>query len=47
MITTDKSTGEYFYHLQPRKPNGSTRDVGRQEALLTECERLSGVALPS
>lgn len=40
-------TGEYFYHLQPRKPNGSTRDVGRQEALLTECERLSGVALPS
>ena len=42
-----KVTGEYFHHLQPREPNGSTRDVGRQEMLLAACERLSGVALPS
>ncbi len=39
-------SAEYFYHMQPRKPNGSTRDVGRQDKLLAECERLSGVALP-
>ena len=40
-------TGEYFYHRALRKPNGSTRDAERQDKLLAECERLSGVALPA
>ena len=39
-------TGHYFYHEQLRKPNAATHDVHRQEKLLAECERLSGVALP-
>jgi len=38
-------TGEYFYHMQPRKPNGITRSAERQEKLLAECARLSGVVL--
>ncbi len=40
-------TGEYFYHLQLRKPNTGARDEARQDRLLAECERLSGVALPA
>ena len=39
-------TGGYFYHLRPRKPHGATADPGRQDQLLAECERLSGVTLP-
>lgn len=39
-------TGGYFHHLRPRKPSGAARDVERQERLLAECERLSGVVLP-
>ena len=39
-------TGGYFYHLHPRKPSGATGDTDRQERLLAECTRLSGVALP-
>jgi NAD(P)-dependent dehydrogenase (short-subunit alcohol dehydrogenase family) len=41
-----RSTGEYFYHQRLRAPNPSARDVRTQEALLAECERISGVALP-
>jgi NAD(P)-dependent dehydrogenase (short-subunit alcohol dehydrogenase family) len=40
-------TGEYFYHMRPREPKPATRDVARQEALLAECKRLSGVDLPT
>lgn len=40
------STGEYFYHQRLRDPNPIARDVSAQEALLAECERISGVALP-
>jgi len=38
-------SGEYFYHMQPRKPNGITQSAERQEKLLAECARLSGVEL--
>ena len=40
-------TGEYFHHLRLKKPNAATRDAHRQERLLAECARLSGVELPS
>ena len=40
-------TGEYFYHKQLRKPSGATRDPDRQERLIAECRRLSGVELPN
>ncbi len=39
-------TGGYFYHLRPKPPSGATRDPERQDRLLAECERLSGVRLP-
>ena len=48
-ISTDPAatvTGGYFYHLRPRKPHGATADPGRQDRLLAECERLSGISLP-
>jgi NAD(P)-dependent dehydrogenase (short-subunit alcohol dehydrogenase family) len=38
-------TGQYFYHMKPRKPNPATRDTDRQEALIDSCRRLSGVDL--
>lgn len=40
-----KVTGEYFYHMRPRKPNPAARDLQRQEKLLAECQRFSGVEL--
>jgi hypothetical protein len=40
-----KVTGQYFYHLKTRKPNPASRDVERQEQLLTACEQFSRVAL--
>ncbi len=40
-----KVTGEYFYHMRPRKPNPATRDVERQEKLIEACQRFSGVDL--
>lgn len=39
-------TGGYFHHLRPKEPSGAARDVDRQERLLAECARLSGVELP-
>src|SRR5204863_3977371 len=41
-----KVTGEYFYHMQPRKSNPAARDEQRQDMLLEACERFSGVKLP-
>ncbi len=38
-------TSGYFYHMQPRKPNTAARDEDRQDRLVAECERLSGVKL--
>ncbi len=39
-------TGQYFYHMKPRKPSPTTRDPQLQEALIDACSRLSGVTLP-
>ncbi|MBL6081832.1 SDR family NAD(P)-dependent oxidoreductase [Belnapia sp. T18] len=39
-------SGGYWHHLRPARPSGATRDVDRQERLLAECARLSGVDLP-
>ncbi len=39
-------TGGYFFHLRSREPSGATRDPARQDRLLAECARLSGVTLP-
>jgi NAD(P)-dependent dehydrogenase (short-subunit alcohol dehydrogenase family) len=39
-------TGRYFYHQRPRETHPATSDAHFQEALLEECQRLTGVALP-
>ena len=39
-------TGQYFFHMRPRKPNPATRDPLIQDALIDACSRLSGVAQP-
>lgn len=41
-----KVTGEYFYHLERRKPLPATRDVEKQQKLLEACRQFSGVAMP-
>jgi NAD(P)-dependent dehydrogenase (short-subunit alcohol dehydrogenase family) len=41
-----KVTGEYFFHLQRRKPLPATRDVEKQEQLLEACRQFSGVTMP-
>jgi NAD(P)-dependent dehydrogenase (short-subunit alcohol dehydrogenase family) len=38
-------TGKYFYHMRQRKPNKVSGDPERQDFLLEECKRLSGVEL--
>jgi NAD(P)-dependent dehydrogenase (short-subunit alcohol dehydrogenase family) len=38
-------TGEYFYHMQLRKPYPASRDAEKQEKLLEACKRISGVDL--
>ena len=40
-------TGDYFYHLEQRKPAGVTRDPALQDRLLAACAHLSGVAVPA
>ena len=40
-----KVTGEYFYHMRPRKPHPAARDQGKQDMLLEACERFSGVKM--
>lgn len=39
--------GGYFFHQRPRKPSGVVHDAGRQNGLLAEYRRLSGVELPT
>jgi NAD(P)-dependent dehydrogenase (short-subunit alcohol dehydrogenase family) len=41
-----RTTGGYFYHLQPRAPNPEAHDAALQERLLAICAEISGVALP-
>lgn len=40
-----KVSGEYFYHMRPRKPHPAARDVETQERLLDACRRFSGIEL--
>ena len=40
-------TGGYFFHQRPRPPSGATHDPDRQDRLLAECARLSGLTLPN
>lgn len=42
-----KVSGQYFYHLQARKPNPAAHDVALQEKLLAACRDFSGVELSS
>jgi NAD(P)-dependent dehydrogenase (short-subunit alcohol dehydrogenase family) len=42
-----KMSGQYFYHLQRRKPNPATRDPERQEKLLDACRQFSGIEWPA
>ncbi len=41
-----RGSGGYFFHCRPAKASGAAREVGRQDALIIACERLSGVSLP-
>ena len=41
-----RSSGQYFYHQQLREPNPITRDVKVQDQFISECARISGLALP-
>lgn len=41
-----KVTGQYFYHMRLREPNPATRDPNKQEKLLEECRKLSGIEMP-
>jgi hypothetical protein len=38
-------SGQYFYHKRPRAPNPHARDERKQQALLSECARVSGFTL--
>jgi NAD(P)-dependent dehydrogenase (short-subunit alcohol dehydrogenase family) len=40
-------SGEYFYHMRPRKPHPAAHDLETQERLLDACRRFSGVELPT
>jgi len=41
-----KVKGEYFYHMQLRKPHPASRDEATQNNLLEACERYTGVPFP-
>ncbi|MGO8796418.1 MAG: SDR family NAD(P)-dependent oxidoreductase [Candidatus Sulfotelmatobacter sp.] len=42
-----KVRGEYFFHMRPRAPLPASRDPEKQEKLLAECRRFSGVEMPA
>lgn len=44
---TAKVSGELFYHKKLRDPHPATRDLERQDKLMLECARISGVELPA
>jgi NAD(P)-dependent dehydrogenase (short-subunit alcohol dehydrogenase family) len=41
-----KVTGEYFFHMRPRKPKAATRQAALQDKLLEACQRFSGIPFP-
>jgi NAD(P)-dependent dehydrogenase (short-subunit alcohol dehydrogenase family) len=40
-------TGEYFFHMKPRRPSAAARDEHLQDGLIEACERLTGIRLPN
>ena len=40
-------TGQYFYHMRPRTPNPAVRAAAVQDELVAQCQRLSGISLPT
>ena len=40
-------SGQYFYHMQRRKTHPAAHDVDIQERLLSACQQLSGIEIPS
>ena len=40
-------SGEYFYHMQKRRPLPAARDICTQDRLMEFCTRATGVELPS
>ena len=40
-------SGEYFYHMQKRRPLPAPRDISTQDRLLDFCSRATDVELPS
>ena len=43
--TLARSSGGYFYHQRLRAPNAIANDLETQEALLAECDGISGIPL--
>jgi NAD(P)-dependent dehydrogenase (short-subunit alcohol dehydrogenase family) len=39
-------TGQYFYHMEPRRPNPVSQREDAQDQLIEACHRLSGITLP-
>jgi NAD(P)-dependent dehydrogenase (short-subunit alcohol dehydrogenase family) len=39
-------SGQYFFHQRSREPNPEAYDVRKQDELLAECARISGIDLP-
>jgi NAD(P)-dependent dehydrogenase (short-subunit alcohol dehydrogenase family) len=38
-------SGQYFFHQRPRAPNPAAKDVCKQDALIDQCARISGIQL--
>jgi NAD(P)-dependent dehydrogenase (short-subunit alcohol dehydrogenase family) len=38
-------SGQYFFHQRPRAPNPAAKDVRKQDALIDQCARISGIQL--
>ncbi len=36
-------SGQYFFHQRPRAPNPAAKDAHKQDALLDQCARISGI----
>jgi NAD(P)-dependent dehydrogenase (short-subunit alcohol dehydrogenase family) len=45
--STARVTGEYFYHLRPRKPHPAAHDPEKHEKLLEACKAFSGIEFPA
>src|SRR5215469_1433510 len=49
-VTDDRAakvTGQYFYHMRLREPHPAARDRNKQEKLLEECGKFSGMEMPA